>query len=135
MHHCLVCSETEYLFAAYPGNIDHHHNDKDHTYHIDHPEQYNENNDSGQHNCGIFAGENESCNTELQYLKNDFESLLTSASDKLVNLPASPPDNISLIDACCSECIAGKIMYDYIEPPPKLVAKSFLLYTSQLKYC
>lgn len=136
LHHCLACDETEYFLAAYNNEIKHHHHNDCHEYDEDVAICNIETHSCEHiHSCGIFSDETESCKTQVQYLKSDFESLLTNTSDNLIQPAVSIPEDITLMDVCCRECGAGKILKDYIDPPPKLVSRAFIVFAHQLKYC
>ncbi len=136
LHHCFTCDTTDYYVSLFTAKIEHSHHDDDHSFH---GSCHNDTNgdvheDHHAHGCGIFAGDNEGCETRFQYLKNEYELLLKNLSVRLLQLVSLPID-ISTDDLCCSECIAGKIIQDYIEPPPRLVSKTFIIFANQLKIC
>ncbi len=132
LHHCLACDATDYYFATYTGEIEHHHHDNDHSLHENCFSALQENKHENYHSCGIFAGDNECCETEVQYLKIDNDLFLKNFSDKLLQ-PVFLPVDILPDEICCCEYSTGKLLQGYIEPPPKLVSKTFIIFTNQFK--
>ncbi len=131
MHHCFACDTTDY-YNLFTGLADHHQ-------HYDHEcntgaccDDYEKETDS--HKCGIFGSLNNCCKTEVEYYKNDYETFLKYGSDKSIQL-LSLSSEVYLNDICYSEDKTGKLLQDYIEPPPKLVSRAFIIFTNKLKFC
>ena len=135
LNNCIACDAADYYYVAtYVSKIQHNHYNADHSFHDISCNNPKENKQEEHDSCGIFAGDNEYCETEIQYLKNNHEALLKKISDKLLQTLSLPVD-ISSGRICCSKCTIGKPEQNYIEPPPKLVSKTFIIFTNQFKFC
>jgi|GEM_PF-2576403 len=134
LHHCMACEITEYYLTVNSGQVEHHHKDEGHSCY-DETENSGKENDDDLHVCGIFKNDTEHCKTEFEYLKHDYEGFQIHSVSNFIPFPIVFSDEIILSNFCCSDSIAGKIVQDYIDPPPKLVAKAFIIFTNQLKYC
>ncbi len=134
LHHCMPCEATEYYLAAYSGHIDHQHDD-----HLccDDKEKYNfhkNNSSDSYHSCGIFGNNSNCCKTEVKYLKNDYEINHINITYKLIQ-PVCLSDKSFINDKLYTQIFDGQILKDYKDPPIKIVAKAFIIFTNRLKYC
>ena len=132
MHYCFACETADYYFASHTNQIEHHHQEgKDIC-------QVNDSKNSSKchvhHKCGVFSGENCCCRTEVQYLKYEYESTQSNGQEILVQ-PLCLTKTIESKDICCDECVFDEFFEYSHDPPPRLVSRDFLIYTSQLKYC
>lgn len=135
LHHCLECEDTDYYFASHVKQIEHHHhNHQECAEHCDNDGCGHTSETHDHHSCGIFGSENCCCKTEVEYLKSDFESLQASGLDIILK-PLCLEEKIESKDVCCNECISDKLIDFTHDPPPKLVSREFIIFTSHLKYC
>ena len=134
-HHCMACEITEYYLAVNSGQVEHHHNDEGHSCY-DETENSCKEKDDDIHGCGIFKSDTKHCKTEFEYLKQDYDGFqIHGGVSNLTPNPIVFSDEIIENNFCYSDFIAGKTLQDYIDPPPKLVAKEFIIFTNRLKYC
>ncbi len=127
IHHCMSCETTEYAFAINAedccGGIHHHH------------EAACSHEPSDEHGACGLADTHDCCETEIQYLKNDYQIAQERLVPKVVpvEMVATPLD---LSGFWTEPPVLTPIDINTLDsPPPKFTGRDFILFTNQLKYC
>ncbi len=131
VHHCAGCDTSEIIFASEPvsccsGSIahtDHSDNAEETPFCCSAPETAH---------CGIF-GDSGCCDFEVIYLKGEFQITQHKAAEK-VTVPVF--DMLAVFSTTMpGPGIAPSFAAEgpFIDPPPRLAGKAFVLYAHQIK--
>ncbi len=131
LHYCLDCETKEYHLAGYNNSIKHEHENFDACSELT---CCCEEKSAVVHQCGLFDIDSDCCETEVKYIVNSYESIQPNNSVSYIQLFLVPIKNTEC-HIYCTECSENKFLIDYIDPPPKLVAKAFVIFTKHFKYC
>jgi hypothetical protein len=84
--------------------------------------------------CGL-TGQESCCDFESMYLKADLKLMVEKPLPRL-DMPVSELAAIFTAMMCFSAVASSPLAADYfIDPPPRLAGRDFVLYAHQLKFC